>query len=230
MKTLILCDKKLPLPAKIRLADFGEVVEISSEDVTYTAISGHPDVFCCPVGDTLVVSPALPKKYIDIFNAFDVSWIYGLKPNGSTYPDSAIYNAVVTDNLLIHNLTITDSKILQLAGTRKQIHVNQGYTRCNLLPLPGNKFITSDKGIYTVLTQEGFEVLYVNPDGILLEGFPNGFIGGVCGVQENNIFIAGSLSGYKEGQKIRDFLSRNFLTPVELYDGPLIDGGSIFLI
>ena len=230
MKPLILCDKRLPSAAKIRLTDFGEVIEIFSENITYAAISGHPDVFCCPVGEKLVVSSALPSEYIKLFNIHNIKWIYGEMPNGFNYPESACYNAVVTDHLLIHNLTITDTKILELSGTRKQINVNQGYTRCNLLPLPGEKFITSDKGIFNVLTKEGFEILYVNPDGILLEGFPNGFIGGVCGIKENMIFISGSLSGYKEGQKIRDFLSRHFLTPVELYDGPLIDGGSIILI
>jgi hypothetical protein len=230
VKTLILCDKRLPSPAKVRLADFGEVIELSTENITYAAISGHPDVFCCPVGETLVVSSALPSEYNEIFNTHNIEWVCGEKPNGLNYPDSACYNAVVTDHLLIHNLTITDSGILELAGKRKQIHVNQGYTRCNLLPLPGEKFITSDKGIFTVLTQEGFEVLYVNPDGIMLEGFPNGFIGGVCGVHDNNVFIAGNLTFYNESQKIRDFLSLHSLNIIELYDGPLFDGGSIIFI
>jgi hypothetical protein len=230
VKTLILCDERLPSPAKIFLGEFGELIEFYAENITYSAISGHPDVFCCPVGDSLVVSPALPTKYTEIFNANTIKWVYGVKPNTFTYPDSAIYNAVVTDNLLIHNLSITDPMILKLAGTRKQIHVHQGYTRCNLLPLPSEKFITSDKGIYAVLTEEGFDVLYVNPNGILLEGFPNGFIGGVCGAKGNNIFIAGSLSKYKEDQKIRDFLSQHSLNIIELYDGPLFDGGSIIFI
>lgn len=230
MKPLILCDKRLPSSAKVRLSNFGEIIEISSELITYSAISGHPDVFCCPVGETFVVSPALSTEYTEIFNVNAIKWVYGAKPNGFTYPDSAFYNAVVTDNLLIHNLTITDPKILEVAGTRKQIHVNQGYTRCNLLPLPGEKFITSDKGIYTILTKEGFEVLYVSPDGILLEGFPNGFIGGVCGVRDRNVFIDGNLTFFNEGQKIKDFLSRHSLNIIELYDGPLFDGGSIIFI
>ena len=227
---MILCNKQLPNPAKLRLADFDTLIELCTENITYAAISGHPDVFCCPVGDVVVVSPALPSKYTDLFTGNAIKWVYGLKPNAVTYPESAIYNAVITNNLLIHNLLITDQTILSHAGTRKQIHVNQGYTRCNLLPLPGDIFITSDRGIYSVLTREGFEVLYVAPKGILLEGYANGFIGGVCGVRENNVFIAGNLSQYKEGQKIRDFLSLHSLTPVELYDGPLIDGGSIFFI
>ena len=114
--------------------------------------------------------------------------------------------------------------------SRKQIHVNQGYTRCNLLPLPDNCFITSDKGIYTILTDEGLDVLYVDPAGIQLEGFPNGFIGGVCGVKDRTIYMAGSLKRYKEGQKMKDFFLQHMMTWVELYDGPLIDGGSILFL
>ena len=227
---MILCDKRLPYPAKVKLADFDALIEICTENITYTAISGHPDIFCCPVEDVIVVSPALPSNYTDIFSSHNINWVYGLKPNAFNYPESAFYNAVVTENLLIHNLLITDPVIKAKAGIKKQIHVNQGYTRCNLLPLPGNIFITSDNGIYSVLTREGFEVLYVNPHGIQLEGFPNGFIGGVCGVKGNNVFIAGNLSAYNEGQKIREFLFQHSLTPVELYYGPLIDGGSILFI
>ena len=227
---MILCDARLPSPAKIRLAEFGELIEIYSDDITYDAISGHPDVFCCPVGDVLVVSPSLPSKIKDLFNLNGINWQYGLTANTFQYPQSAVYNAVVTENLLIHNLLITDSEIKKLSGNRKHIHVNQGYARCNLLPLPDDRFITSDKGIYSTLTRSGFEVLFVDPTGIILDGFPNGFIGGACGVKGDSVFIVGKLSGYKEGQKIEEFLSRHSLSLIELYDGPLFDGGSIFFI
>ena len=230
MKTLILCDERFPSPAKIRLSEFGEVIELQTSGITYDAISGHPDIFCCLVGEVLVVSPALPEKYIPIFNDFGINWTFGIKPTAFSYPDSAIYNAVVTNDFLIHNLLITDPMIRNLAGKRKQINVNQGYTRCNLLPLPGNAFVTSDKGIFKALELEGFDVLYINPEGIQLEGFPNGFFGGVCGIHDNNVFIAGSLTYYNEGQKIKNFLSRHAQNIIELYDGPLIDGGSILFI
>ena len=230
MKTLILCDERLPSPAKIRLSDFGELIEIHTGNITYAAVSGHPDIFCCPAGDVMVVSPSLPEKYTDLFTDFGIKWTYGTKPTAFSYPDSAFYNAVVTKDLLIHNLLITDPIIKKLAGNRKQINVNQGYTRCNLLPLPDDAFITSDKGIFKALNLEGFEVLYVNPTGIVLDGFPNGFIGGVCGVNGNDVFIAGSLTFYKEGQKIKDFLLEHSLNIIELYDGPLVDGGSIFFM
>jgi len=230
VKRLILCDARLPYPVKFKLSVYGEVIEIQTDDLTYSAISGHPDVFCCQVGDVLVVSPTLPEKYTSKFTEKGIKWIYGSKPTGMTYPESAGYNAVVTDKFLIHNLLLTDSLIKTTAGKRKQINVKQGYTRCNLLAMPGDVFITSDTGIFKALVHEGYDVLNVDPEGIVLEGFPNGFIGGVCGVEGDKVFIAGSLSKYKEGGKIREFLSCYALTPVELYDGELIDGGSILFI
>jgi hypothetical protein len=230
VKTLILCDERLPLDVKKRLGDFGDLLEMASKEITYAAISGHTDIFCCRVGGVLVVSPALPLRYFKLFDLHGITWVYGCNPNGFDYPDSAIYNAVVTPSLLIHNLSITDPVIKELAGVRKKIQVNQGYTRCNLLPLPNDVFITSDRGIFAVLVREGFEVLYVSPNGILLEGFPHGFIGGVCGVFGDQVFMAGSLAFYEEGQRIKDFLSLHKLTLIELYDGSLVDGGSILFI
>jgi hypothetical protein len=224
---MIICDKRLPAPVKQRLSALDFVLELTTDNITYPAISGHPDVFFCKIDDVVVVSPALPQQYCDQLMQLQVNWKFGTQPNTSTYPGSAIYNAVVTDTLFIHNLQITDPSIKELIGNRKQIHVNQGYTRCNLLPLPNDCFITSDKAISTVLTHEGFDVLLVNPAGILLQGFSNGFIGGVCGIKESDVFIAGGLKAYPEGSKMMEFLVHHSLTTIELYDGPLIDGGSI---
>lgn len=227
---MIICDKRLPYPARQRLSTLDFLIELSTKYITYPAISGHPDIFCCKVDDVVVVSPALPKQYCDLLKQQNVVWKFGTQPNTSTYPASAIYNAVVTETLFIHNLQITDPAIKELLGNRKQIHVNQGYTRCNLLPLPDECFITSDMAIHKALNKEGFEVLYVNPTGILLEGFPNGFIGGACGVRDRTVYIAGSLKAYKEGQKMMDFFLHHSIIWVELYDGPLIDGGSILFL
>lgn len=227
---MIICDKRLPDAIREQLSTLDFLMELNTEGITYTAISGHPDVFCCQVGDIIVLSPTLPQHYYDILTKQKVKWKSGTHVNTSTYPGSAIYNAVVTDTLFIHNIQITDPTIKAMIGSRKQIHVNQGYTRCNLLPLPGNCFITSDKGIYTVLTDEGLDLLYVDPTGIQLEGFLNGFIGGVCGVKDRTIYLAGSLQRYKEGSKIKDFFFQHTMTWVELYDGSLIDGGSILFL
>ena len=96
------------------------------------------------------------------------------------------------------------------------VHVDQGYCRCNLLPLKDDCFITSDEGIYKVSRDSISETpsrrsiseihLNVSPQDILLEGFPHGFFGGCCGVWEDKVFINGSLEFLQEGEKVREFL------------------------
>ena len=94
--------------------------------------------------------------------------------------------------------------------------------------LPGEKFITSDVGIFKQLKKNNLDVLFVEPKGIILKGFKNGFFGGCCGVENNRVFIAGSLSYFPEGGKINKFLDGFEI--IELYDGPLLDVGSIFFV
>jgi N-dimethylarginine dimethylaminohydrolase len=141
---------------------------------------------------------------------------------------SAIYNAVVTDDLLIHNLKITDQSILQVYSSRKAVHVNQGYTRCNLLPL--NKgFITSDRGIEKTLTSEGFNVLYVDPSPIVLKGHKHGFFPGCCGIMDDTVLICGSLNNHHQAEEIKEFIASNGMKVHELFDGKLTDIGSILV-
>jgi hypothetical protein len=42
------------------------------------------------------------------------------------------------------------------------------------------------------------------------------------------VFFIGNLSHFPEGEKVRQFLSSYEI--IELYDGPLVDGGSLIFI
>lgn len=110
------------------------------------------------------------------------------------------------------------------------IHVDQGYCRCNLLALKNDHYITSDPGIYKTLQRLHLNALLVSPEGIHLEGFPHGFFGGCCGVWEEKVFVNGSLNLYKDGDRAREYLDKLGYKIVELYDGPLMDCGSILFV
>ncbi|NOY49767.1 MAG: hypothetical protein GXO88_04270 [Chlorobi bacterium] len=224
----IITNNILPQKAISKLKNFGEIILFETEGIVYPAISNHPDVFFCPVGEELLVAPNLPEFYKNILNEKKIKFKEGKKPLGQKYPATAIYNTVVTQNHLIANTKVIDEKVLGLSANKKIIHVNQAYTRCNLLQLSEEKFITSDKGIFKVLEKEKMDVLYVNPAGIVLKGFKNGFFGGCCGVLENKVFIAGSLNHFAEREKVRGFL--NDFEIVELYDGPLLDVGGVLMV
>lgn len=227
---LIIADKRLPESAKEVLCKSGKLIEMESSGIVYDSISGHADIFLCQCEGKLVIAPNTPQNIVDQLIENNVKFLLGQKSLQDKYPETAYYNAVVTEKLLIHNFKITDREILNLSENKEHIHVEQGYTRCNLISLNERGFITTDKGIESVLAQSGRNVLFVEPSEILLPGFKNGFIGGCCGIKENQLFVAGSLNYINNGLKIRAFVENCNFSVVELYEGSLIDGGGIFFL
>jgi hypothetical protein len=58
------------------------------------------------------------------------------------------------------------------------IDVKQGYTKCSVLPVSNNAFITDDISIYNQCVSFGIDVLYVGKGDVSLPGYNYGFIGG----------------------------------------------------
>ncbi len=226
----IIVNKSIPKEARINISKIGIEVAIETDGITYSAISGHPDIFFCKVDNVLIAAPNIPNEVVLKLSKLNIEYIYGVEKVGKKYPNSAKYNAVVTDNYLIHNLKVTDNKIKELCVDKTPIHVNQAYTRCNLLPLNDGRFVTSDMGIYNTLSNNNIEVLFVDPKHIILPGFDNGFFGGACGIYNDRIYIIGSLLNFEPGIRLSKYLSIGKLNIVELYNGPLYDGGSLLFI
>ena len=226
----IIGDARLPAPAIEKLSAFGTFVPFATRGITYDAVCGHPDLFFCQFQQLLVVAPNLPESYFSLLKKWGQLYKKGDLPVGKAYPQTARYNAVVTDKFLIYNAKYADIALREAFVKKEFIHVNQGYTRCNLLALSNDLFITSDKGIFKQLQKRKLDVHYFSPRGILLPGFEHGFLGGCLGVHENRIFVTGSLSRFPEGQKLTALLRNRNYEIVELYDGPLVDGGSLFFL
>lgn len=226
----IIIDHRLPDAAKKTLTQFGEVINFETSGITVGPLSGHPDIFLCQTEKTLVVSPDIPEEFKIILKAKNLNYVYGFKKVGMDYPFCAHYNAVVTKKYLIHNLNITDEIILKSAAGLKNINVRQGFTRCSLVMLGEENFITSDHGIFKTLHNQGMQGLLVSAHDVILQGYAHGLFGGACGVSENKLFICGALKHFCDGEKIKCFTESINYQVVELYDGPLIDGGGIFFV
>jgi hypothetical protein len=227
---LIIIDKKIPRQAKDKLASFGKLMELETEKITYDAISGHPDIFFHQSPDDLFVSPNLPDKYLEILKEEGIPFVMGEQGVGEKYPASASFNAVSTKNLLIHNFRNTDAAITRRLDDADLIHVDQGYTRCNLIAFDDKHFISSDEGIDRILKRFDKDSLLVSNEGIELKGFDHGFFGGCCGIYHNKLFVLGSLDEHPQNQDIEEFVARQGHYIIELYDGPLFDGGSIIFL
>ena len=241
---IIIADSRMPEEAKKNLKRLGNVLFINPTSVTYNSISSHPDIFFFQKDDALIYAPNAPKRIIKELKKRKIKLIEGKKEVGKKYPETVPYNAVGIGNLLIHNLKHTDETIL--SSYENHINVNQGYTRCNLLALNENAFITSDVGIFNAVNSQQStdnslypheshvetyvrtSVLYIDPKQIKLEGQKNGFFPGCCGVWKNNLIVCGSTKNLKEKAELDKFLKDNNFNLIELYDGDLIDVGSIF--
>ncbi|MEI6851687.1 MAG: DUF6873 family GME fold protein [Bacteroidota bacterium] len=226
----IIIDKRIADASKKVLSSLGNLLELESSGIVYDAISGHPDIFSCQADDHLIMAPNTPESFVAQLEKSKIGFEFGTRPLGMKYPHTAHYNAVVTEQLLIHNLDITDPKLLDLCKSKQKIQVNQAYTRCNLMALDYKIFITSDKGIEKALVDLNFNVFYVEPDKIELSGFAHGFFGGCCGVLDKKILLNGSLHGIRNKDSLQLFAEQAGFSFVELNNGPLCDAGSIFFV
>ena len=229
----IIADSRMPEEAKKNLKKLGNVLFLNPTEITYNSISSHPDIFFFQKDDALIYAPNAPKRIIKELKKRKIKLIEGKKEVGKKYPETVPYNAVGIGNLLIHNLKHTDETIL--SSYENHINVNQGYTRCNLIALNENAFITSDLAISRQLSAVNSQsqssivkVLYIDPKQIKLEGQKNGFFPGCCGVWKNNLIVCGSTKYLKEKEELDKILQDNNFNLIELYDGELIDVGSIF--
>jgi len=226
----IIADNRIPPFAKQKLTEFGEVLYLETHGISYPAISSHPDIYMAQTEKGLIIAPNLPVEMKNILQKNKIHFEEGNSKVGSAYPQTAAYNAVITNEFIIHNLKITDSILLSRNEKLEKIHVNQAYTRCNMLALKENHFITSDRGIEKVLKKRGLPVLYINPEKIILPGMKNGFFGGCCGISGNTIFIIGNLDFIEEGKIARKLIADLGYGLIELYDGPLFDGGGLIFL
>jgi hypothetical protein len=137
----IIADGRMPEEAKRNLKKLGDVLFLNPTEITYKSISAHPDIFFFQTEDGLIYAPNAPKKIVKELKKRKIKLTEGKKEVGKKYPETVPYNAVGIGDTLIHNLKHTDSTILSLY--ENHIHVNQGYTRCNLVALNENAFITS---------------------------------------------------------------------------------------
>ena len=233
---VIIASATMPPAARESLSKMGSVTWLEPSDLAYPSISSHPDIifFChnekhC---DSVIYAPNIPVGTRHALSVLDIK--EGISSVGQKYPETCHYNAVGIGNILIHNLLHTDSSILELYGqmwTKSvQLNVNQGYTRCNLLALNETDYITSDFGIKKVLEQNGFNVFYVDSHQISLPGHDHGFFPGCCGLVDDCVVVCGALKHLKECKELKKFIRRNKMKIIELYDGELIDVGSIFFI
>lgn len=192
----------------------------------------HPDLQICHLGDNnFVVSIENYNYYKNLLP--DAKLIEGETKLYFKYPNDCYYNSVFVGKNLICNIKCTDINILEYAKINNYqiINVNQGYTKCSVLPLNENSVLTSDIGIKDTLEKNNFNVFYIDAKQIYLDGYNNGFIGG-CGfmLSKEELFICGNISETKEFKELIKFLNSLNIKLLYIEKIPLMDYGSFIAI
>lgn len=208
-----------------------DVIKIPKDNNLYEAINGHTDIQLNILNkNTLIINKNINLSFKELLKTKNINFIESDSTLSSKYPSNISLNAYIADNYLVHNLKFTDKKILEYCKSKKTINVNQGYTKCSILPLREKVIITNDTGIYNTLKNESFDILLLPFGDIELSGFNYGFIGGVGGMISNNsMAFFGSLDNYAFGNEVKKFLYKYDIKPIYLSNTKLIDRGSLLV-
>lgn len=151
----------------------------------------------------------------------------------SPYPDDVKLNAKVFGNKILCNTDYISREIKDFAeiNGHELIHCNQGYAACSTVKLSDNAAITDDESVYNSLTANGIDCIKVSKGSVKLSGYDYGFIGGCCGIIENNLLaFAGNIDTHSDAELIKSFLIKHGIDYVNLSDGKLIDIGGIIVL
>jgi hypothetical protein len=232
----VIIDERVSSVIEKYFVDLGyDIIKVEKHNDIYNEISSHTDIFCSKIDDTVIcefgsLSGSIDDKYISL---------YGDKVDNS-YPDCAIYNVCTVDNYAIHNFEITDKTVLNILQSKgyNLINVKQGYTNCSILPLSNKCCITSDKGIYSVLISNNFDVLYIDQSELDIKLFSSnntysnmsGFIGGCSSVIGDTVIFFGDLNKFKCKEKLVNYIYSKGYKIKDFKDMDVIDYGSCIFI
>ncbi len=191
-------------------------------------INRHSDVLYLKVQDNKICVSSCQKENFDIIKnkGYEVIEVSNLKKG---YKYESLLNFVITEKLVIKNhKTALNLNFFD----KKEILVNQGYTRCSLIALKGENFITEDEGIYKTLIDNNLNCLKIKKGMVKLKGHEYGFIGGasIYLKDENILFFAGDIKDSSEKEKVVNFLNKYSVKPYFIENEELIDIGSALII
>lgn len=201
-------------------------------------LASHADLSLFAVGPgSVVAAPYLrDTAFAAQLASHGVKTVFSDIDQGHEYPFDAALNAILIGRLLIFSNGITADEVVAAAYDAmgkdlRLISVRQGYIRCSLCAIGENAAITADRGIARALENEGFDVMLISPQGVRLDGFEYGFIGGASVTLEDDLLaFTGHLADHPDAERIERFIASHGVRTVYLTDEPIFDIGGAVLI
>ena len=217
---------------KLEQMGIGIITFRDNEAVGYN-VRNHADLSFLDCNDGTVFIANEMSDYKEILEQLGYSVLVISEYLGDRYPSDVLLNCVVLGKYLICNVDTVSSDVLQYFRNKdfEVINVNQGYTKCSVVPVSDNALITDDESIALKCRNAGLDVLFVKKGSVRLDGFDYGFIGGTAGkINSKQIVFNGDIYTHSDGDRIVSFMDKYGIDAVSLSDGQLYDIGSIIAL
>ncbi|MBE7017356.1 MAG: hypothetical protein E7420_04280 [Ruminococcaceae bacterium] len=191
-------------------------------------LSSHADLSVFVYKKTAILAKYLKEnKLVNFLTNRGFNVIISDFCQSAQYPNDINLCAALIGDRIMHHIRFTDKNILDLITD--YIDVKQGYTRCSCLVI-NDSVITSDKGIEAALKSYNIETLLIDENGIVLDGYDRGFIGGASFVAGDTVYFTGDIYKHPSGKIITDYISAHNFKICCLSDDVLFDiGGAVLL-
>ena len=225
-------DGRMSKKAKARLSERFSLIELPPYPLLDKRVASHPDMLMLYSSGKLFVC----KDYL--MSSGDILKIDGTKiiecdvSLKSEYPFDIAFNSFISSKCLFGSIRYTARELLDFSCEQgiNQCNVKQGYSKCSTVVLGDDGIITADKSIYEAYKKISGNALLISPDGVALNGYDRGFIGGASGVCNKEVFFCGDIGLHPDSEKIIDFCNDLGYTVTSLSDEPLYDVGTIIFI
>lgn len=215
------------------LENYGlDVVFAASNPSVDKRIADHPDISYFFDGDNTLFLASECAHQADSFIDAGINTVVIDDKHGNEYPDDVKLNCVTVGNNFICNKNTVSALILDhmTKNGYNIIHVNQGYTKCSVIPVTDNAIITDDLSISEKCNKAGIDVLFVSKGDVALQGFEYGFIGGTAGrVGEKLLVFNGDITAHSDFASVCEFLNKHNVKYI-FTENKLTDIGSILPI
>lgn len=234
---LAITDRRIPAKCAASLTRLGfKTVALPPFPALPQPVASHPDMLIFIHGGTLLTHRdyyTIAKHEIKrILKAGRFTLLLSDEHISSTYPEDILFNAAPAGRFIFAKKDAISRHIIKIAERLELtiIDIKQGYARCSIASAGRSAIITSDRKTAQAAQTHGIDALAIRPGHVRLDGYDTGFIGGASGCLEDKLFLCGSLGTHPDGNSVREFCSIRGVEVVELYDGELIDVGSLFFV
>ena len=193
----------------------------------------HADMLFCVIDNVIFCYEDYYEQNFKDFEAIKGYKIVKTKHLCSKeYPNDIGLNVLVVGKHIFCKREYTATEILEYAENNnyKIVNVNQGYASCSTLVIDENSAITSDKGIYSAMVNEGFDALLISTVNIKLDGYNCGFIGGSGCFFDKTAYFFGEIERLPNFNEISLWLKNKNYVYRAISTGDVFDFGGVKLI